>query len=104
MTIAIALAVMAVVAVAGVWLLRRQAAEQRDFGPAPHVEDGPPARAEEGAQARPAADFPWREPPEDRPGDDGLPPDLDLPPSLSPGAVPVGPLPAPHGDGPRPRR
>lgn len=97
MTIAIALAVIAVVAVAGVWLLRKQAGEQRDGAPPPHVEDGPPARAEEGAEARPAADFPWREPPEDRPGDDGLPPPHDLPPSASPDAVPAGPLTAPSG-------
>ncbi|WP_202233706.1 hypothetical protein [Actinacidiphila reveromycinica] len=104
MTIAIALAVIAVVAVAGVWLLRRQAAEQRDGEPAPRIEDGPPARAEEGAEARPAADFPWRERPGDRPGDDGLPPDHDLPPSASPDAVPAGRLPDPRGDGLRPGR
>lgn len=67
MTIAIALAVIAVVAVAGVWVLRRQAGEQRDGGPAPHIEDGPPAGAEEGAEVQPAADFPWREPPRSAP-------------------------------------
>jgi hypothetical protein len=91
MTIAIALAVIAVVAVAGVWLLRKQAAEQRE-GAKPQVEDGPPASAEEGASARPASDFPWQDRPEDRAGDDGLPPTPDLPPSASPEAVPAGPF------------
>ncbi|WP_037906819.1 hypothetical protein [Actinacidiphila yeochonensis] len=60
MTIAIALAVIAVLAGLGVWLLRRQAALQRDFGPAPHIEDGPPGDSDPDASG-PAPDAPWRE-------------------------------------------
>ena len=89
MTIAIALAVIAVVAVAGVWLLRKLAAEQRDGGPKPRVEDGPPESAEDRDAVTPAPDFPWRDSPGTRPGDDGLPP-RDMPPSASPEAVPAG--------------
>ncbi|SEG86425.1 hypothetical protein SAMN05216223_11791 [Actinacidiphila yanglinensis] len=91
MTIVIALAVIAVVAVGGVWLLRKQASEQREGEPRPLVEDGPPPSAEDRDAPHPAPDRPWRDDPLDRPGDDGLR-SHDLPHSADPDVVPATPV------------
>jgi hypothetical protein len=76
MTIAIAFAVLAVLTVIGIWWLRRQAAFQRDFGPPPRIEDGPPSGQEDPDTARSTTEVPWHEadtPPEGGDGTGGTP-------------------------------
>jgi hypothetical protein len=84
MTIAIALAVIAVLAVAGVWLLRRQAAEQREGGARPHIEDGPPPSTDDRAAEGPLPEAPWLH----RPAPESTAVPEEPIPSAAPDAVP----------------